>query len=232
MYPQKATAPVLLGSATVLEGCTEHPCRQPGLAGPRESSCSLPSWEQQNPGRQGMWDTHTHLPVLGHHPDPTHKVYWWGVSGCCPNMWLPWGGCSGTGLLRAALPGRTQPARGSQPGVPQPGCCLPVGAELRRMARVIPHLPAPLEKQQDLSDAAACRLLLGLPSLVVPVPLPKPLFLLPAPHCEPSSCIAVPAPPRPSGSPSSAVRPTGLQGQVCSQANRIAPSPHSSLLEA
>lgn len=195
-----------------------------------EEQMSLYSWGQQNLGGQGMQGTHTHLPVLGHHPHLTHKVYWRGVSGCCPDMGLPRGG-----LLRdGASPSSSGPSLHGAPSQvsPQPGCCLPVGAELRRMARVIPHLLACLEKQPRAVRAHCCRLLLGVPSLVVPVPLPNPPFLLPILQWEPSSCVAVPAPPRPSGSPSVQYSPCGCKDKCAPRPLGLSPSQHSSLWEA
>lgn len=161
------------------EGCAEHPWKQLGLAGPRESSCPLPSWEQ-SPGSGGCRGR-THTPKSTASPTSYGSQSPLRGSGPCllcqQGVWLlPW---------QQGCPRCSAVGWGTQPGIPQPGCCLFVGAEWHGMAKMTPHLSVPQGK-----TARSCHLLQGLPSPAISLPLP---FPLPALHREPSCHVVVPA---------------------------------------
>lgn len=144
MQPQKAGCTGSFGlSVTVPKGCTEHPWKQPGLAGPRGSSSPSPSWRQpeQSPGVRREQGEDTCLPGLQHRRHPMHKVPAragsqspLGGRGPCmlcqqvvwllPDTGLPQGCCCGMGLPQAALPGRALPAWG-HPARRPPAWALP-----------------------------------------------------------------------------------------------------------
>ena len=187
MRPQKAGCTRSFGlSVTVPEGCTEHPWKQPGLAGARESSHPSLSWGQreQSPGVRRVQGEDAYPPDLQHHPYPMHEVL------ARAGSQNPLGGHGPCMLCQRGV--WLLPQHGAAPGdaavgwgfpellcqVPQPGRCLPAGAERHGSARITPHLPEPCGK-----TARSCQ----TPLLQVPVGSPQPSYLPPAAK-PPLSC--------------------------------------------
>lgn len=124
-----------------------------------------------------------------------------GCLAAAPTQGCPGGAAVGWGFPEPLCQAGPCLHGGSQPCAPQPGRCLPAGAERRGTARATPHLPAPAETQLGAARPRCCSRWSGLPSLATSPLLPTPPFPLPALHGEPSFCVAEPTPQRPSGSP-------------------------------
>lgn len=221
------------------EGCTEHPRKQPGSAGLRESSHPSPSWEQreQSPGVQGE---DGHPPALWHHPHPTHKVPARAGSrsplgGRGPRVqcrWRVWllprhGAAPGVLLWDGASPSCSAGQGPACAGTPQPAQGCRAGWDSqddspRKNSRQLPDPAAAGSRQVSLAWLS--------PSRCQPPPFPVPslhqersFLLLYQPHRDPRAHCRLPAQrsplgcedgraPRLSGSPPQANTAHGSEG--------------------